>query len=120
MTKGIYLFVANKYIETAISGVKPITNRILVVDFNGNPNTTIVINYVPTEGSDNTEEHYLNLSNTINSLPKQDLVKTLHVTDTTKIPAVMVSECMHMRLNMIDASQTHYFRRGRVNVDINF
>ena len=66
--------LVSKDAETAISEVKPITNRILVVYFSGNPNTTIVIHYAPTEGSDNAEEQYSNLSNTINVLPKHDFI----------------------------------------------
>ena len=45
----------SKDVEAAISEVKSITNRILVVHFSDNPNTTDVINYVPTEGSDDEE-----------------------------------------------------------------
>ena len=42
--------------------------------FNGNPNTTIVINYAPTEGSESAEDHYETLTNAANGIPKHHMV----------------------------------------------
>ena len=42
--------------------------------FNGNPNTTIVINYAPTEGSERAEDHYETLTNAVNGIPKHHMV----------------------------------------------
>ena len=42
--------------------------------FNGNPNTTIVINYAPTEGSESAEDHYETLTNAVNGIPKHSMV----------------------------------------------
>ena len=50
--------VVSKKAEKALAEVKPINNRIVVAVFNGNPKTTIIINYAPVEGSEDAEEHY--------------------------------------------------------------
>ena len=34
----------------------------------------MVINYAPVEGSEEAEDHYLNLSNTINDIPKHHMI----------------------------------------------
>ena len=37
----------------------------MAVVFNDNPNTTVVVNYSPVEGSEESEDHYETLTNTI-------------------------------------------------------
>ena len=70
---GVGLLVSKK-VEQALSDVSPVNNRILMTIFNGNPNTTIVINYAPTEGSESAEDHYETLTNAVNGIPKHHMV----------------------------------------------
>ena len=64
----------NKHAEKALSGVKSINERILTVNFSGNPNTTLIANYAPIEGSDESEVHYRTLTDVINGIPKHNVV----------------------------------------------
>ena len=64
----------DKQAEKSLAEVKSINKRILVVNFNGNPNTTVIANYAPVEGSDESESHYLKLTEVINGLPKHNIV----------------------------------------------
>ena len=50
------------------------SKRIMVALFDGNPNTSLVINFAPVEGSEEAEEHYLNLSNTASDIPKHHMI----------------------------------------------
>ena len=70
---GVGLLVSKK-VEQALSDVRPINNRILMAIFNGNPNTTIVINYAPTEGSERAEDHYETLTNAVDGTPNHHMV----------------------------------------------
>ena len=36
--------------------------------------TTVIVPYSPTEGSDTAAEHYTNLTNAINAIPKHNLI----------------------------------------------
>ena len=70
---GVRLLVRKK-VEQALSDVRPINNRILMAIFNGNPNTTIVSNYAPTERSESAEDHYETLTNAVNGIPKHHMI----------------------------------------------
>ena len=52
----------SKQAEKSISEVTSVNQRILVVTFNGNPATTVIANYAPVEGSEDSEAHYQKLS----------------------------------------------------------
>ena len=65
--------MVSKIVERALCDVQSIIQRILCAHFNGNPATTIIVHYAPTEGSDGAEEHYVNLTNVINSIPKHNV-----------------------------------------------
>ena len=52
----------------------PVTERILRASFNGNPSPTIIVNYAPVEGSSEAEQHFQELTNTVNSIPKHDFL----------------------------------------------
>ena len=54
--------------------IKSVNKRILIAHFNGNPSPTVVVNYTPTEGSDDAEEHYEILSETIHEIPKHNVI----------------------------------------------
>ena len=69
---GVGVVVSNKA-EKALAEVKPVNDRILVVIFSGNPSTTLIINYAPTEGSEGAEEHYETLTNVMNDIPKHHM-----------------------------------------------
>ena len=45
-----------------------------MANFNSNPKTTIIINYSPVEFSEDAEEHFENLTNVVNSIPKHNMV----------------------------------------------
>ena len=59
----------NGLAEKGLAEVTPINDRIITVTFNGNPSTTVIINYAPTEGSKAVEEHYETLTNVSNEIP---------------------------------------------------
>ena len=61
--------LSDKNVEKALAEVRPVNNIIIIVVFSGNPGTTIIINYAPTEGSEGAIEHYETLSNTTNEIP---------------------------------------------------
>ena len=70
---GVGLLIS-KSSEKALAEVNPINDRTVIAVFNGNPKTTIVINYAPIEGSKEAEEHYYNLTNVTNSIPKHHMI----------------------------------------------
>ena len=70
-------FLINKVCEKSLSEIKPIDKRILILHFDGNPTTSIIVHYAPTEGSSDSEEHYNNLSNVISSIPPHNLLLVL-------------------------------------------
>ena len=61
--------VVIKKAENSLTEIIPVNKRIMVALFDGNPKTSLVIDYAPVEGSEEAEDH-LNLSNTINGIPK--------------------------------------------------
>ena len=66
--------VLNKFAQRALSQVNPVNERILKIQFNGNPNVTVVVNYSPVEGSEEAEEHYETLTNVVNDIPKHHMI----------------------------------------------
>ena len=73
---GVGLLVNGK-VESAISEIEPVNERILCVHFNGNPATSVIVHYAPTEGSKGTEEHYNSLANVINAIPKHNITMVI-------------------------------------------
>ena len=51
-------FLIGKTAKRAIAQINPINDRILEVQFNGNPNVTVIANYAPIEGSHEAEIHF--------------------------------------------------------------
>ena len=49
-------------------------NRILIVNFDGNPNTSIITHYSPCEGSETAESHYADLTNATTSILKHNFL----------------------------------------------
>ena len=66
--------VVSRTTKSALADVKPFNERIIIAHFNGNPATTVIVHYSPTEGSDSAENHYNNLSNAIKSIPKHNVL----------------------------------------------
>ena len=62
--------VLSQQAEKSLAEVKAINQRILVATFSGSPNTTVIANYAPCEGSENSEAHYQKLTEVANSIPK--------------------------------------------------
>ena len=66
--------LVGKDAEKSLAEINPINERILEFNFNGNPGTTVVVNYAPVEGSDNAENHFEMLSDVINKIPKHRVI----------------------------------------------
>ena len=49
-------------------------NRILIINFDGNLNKTIITHYSACEGSDTAEIHYVDLTNATDSIPKHNFL----------------------------------------------
>ena len=47
---------------------------MVMANFNSNPKKTIIIIYSQVEGSKDAEEHFENLTNVVNSIPKHKMV----------------------------------------------
>ena len=50
--------ILNKKTLSSLSGIVKWNERIMIVNFEGNPKTTIIIHYAPCEGSKEAEDHY--------------------------------------------------------------
>ena len=70
---GVGLLVS-KTTESALAEIKSYNERIIIAHLNGNPMTTIIVHYSPTEGIETAEDHYNNLTNAIKSIPKHNVV----------------------------------------------
>jgi len=66
--------IVNKSSHDALSDIQPVCDRILVLHFEGNPKTTVIVHYSPTEGSDDAEEHYESLKAVIETIPKHNVL----------------------------------------------
>ena len=66
--------VVSRTTESAVADVKSFNERIMIAHFNGNPATTVIVHYSPTEGSESATDHYTNLSNAIKSIPKHNVL----------------------------------------------
>ena len=53
------------------------TERIMIVHFNGNPLTTVIIHYSPYEGSNEAEVHYKNLLDATTTIPRHNVLLTI-------------------------------------------
>ena len=51
-----------------------LNNRILIVNFDGNPKKTIITYYSPCEGSETAQSHYVDLNNVSASIPKHNFL----------------------------------------------
>ena len=60
--------------ENHLAQIKPITNRILVAHFTGNPALTIIIHYSPVEGNEDATMHYELLAAAVKEVPKHNLL----------------------------------------------
>ena len=60
----------------SLAGVTSFTQRILIMNFAGNPATTVIVTYAPTEAADSeiAEEHYKNLLKAIKTVPAHNLL----------------------------------------------
>ena len=67
-------FAINKDTASALADTKRINERILVANFSGNPATTIIVHYSPTEGSADAEDHYNQLADAIRTIPKHNVL----------------------------------------------
>ena len=70
---GVGLLV-NKSRENALSSVTFVNKRITIATFNGNPTTTIIVNYAPQEGTQDAIDHYKKLTETIKQIPKHNVL----------------------------------------------
>ena len=72
-SEGVGLLLS-KTTESALTEIKSYNERIIIAHFNGNPLTTVIVHYSPTKGSETAEDHYNNLTNTIKSIPKHNVL----------------------------------------------
>ena len=70
---GVGLLVS-RTTESALSEIESFNERIIIAHFNGNPATTVIVHYSPTEGSTTAEDHYNNLTNAVKSVPKHNVL----------------------------------------------
>ena len=63
--------------ENVITEIKKWNERILIVNFNGNPMTTTIIHYSPCEGKHDAAEHYYQLTQATATIPKQNVLLTV-------------------------------------------
>ena len=69
--------ILDKYAANSIAKVQSFSNRIMIIHLTGNPSTTVIIQYTPTEGSSECESHFENLSNAITMIPKHNVLVVL-------------------------------------------
>ena len=72
---GVGILLNNRALRS-LASIKPHSDRTLIVNFQGNPATTVVITYCPTNVADEdiVEEHYNILRGAINSIPAHNLL----------------------------------------------
>ena len=63
--------------ENDLSEIIKWNNRILIVNSNGNPKTTIIVHYSSCEGNPNAEEYYKQLSIATSTIPKHNVLLTI-------------------------------------------
>ena len=75
---GVGLLLGRKA-KKALLDAKRISNRILRVEFDGNPKTTVLVIYAPTNNADETEvdEFYKSLRGTIQDIPAHNFLTIL-------------------------------------------
>ena len=68
--------VLNNYAKNSLASVRSYDDRILIANFQGNPATTVIVTYCPTNiVEDNiTQNHYDNLRKTIDSIPAHSIL----------------------------------------------
>ena len=64
----------NRRSSASLAEIKPYNSRILVVHFNGNPATTIIVHYAPVEGNEDAIDHYEQLSGITRTIPKHNVL----------------------------------------------
>ena len=71
--------ILNAHAKSAMSRVTSFSDRILIVNFCGNPATTIIVTYCPTNVADEdiTEAHYNRLGRAIESIPTHNVLMVI-------------------------------------------
>ena len=64
----------NRTSSASLAEIKLYNSRILVVHFNGNPATTIIVHYAPVEGDEDATDHYEQLSDITRAIPKHNVL----------------------------------------------
>ena len=64
----------NRRSSASLAEIKPYNSRILVVHFNGNTATTIIVHYAPVEGNEDAIDHYEQLSGITRTIPKHNVL----------------------------------------------
>ena len=87
--------------ENTLSEITKWNNRILIVNCNGNPKTTIIIHYSPCEGRPNAEEHYEQLLIATSTIPKHNVLLTIGDFNAH------ISECSRNRYTFHNTTNTN-------------
>ncbi|XP_072025208.1 craniofacial development protein 2-like [Amphiura filiformis] len=66
----------NKNAKNSLASVRTHNNRILIANFQGNPATTVIVTYCPTNVADEdiVENHYDSMRRAIESIPAHNLL----------------------------------------------
>ena len=64
----------NRTSSASLAEIKPYNSRILVVHFNGNPATNIIVHYAPIEGDEDAIDYYEQLSDTTCTVSKHNVL----------------------------------------------
>ena len=72
--RGVGMLLSPKAYQS-LNNIEPISSRILIASFNGNPMTNVICCYSPTNSSDedNVEQFYRQLTQLVKSTPKHNL-----------------------------------------------
>ena len=95
---GVALLIS-KNLESSLSDIEPLNERILCANFNGNPTTTVIVHYAPVEGKEEANEHYTNFTNAINAVPKHNIT-------------IVISDC-NAHIGKDDAKYTYHDRTNK-------
>ena len=112
---GVIGLLISKTSEQALAEVKPINDRIVITVFNGNPKTSVVINYAPIEGNKEAEEHYYNLTNLTNSIPKHHMI--IECGDFTKLESADMRQIDKSNLSNLKTSGSDNFTSEVIKCD---
>ena len=118
----------NRTSSASLAEIKPYNSRILVVHFNGNPATTIIVHYAPVQGDEDAIYHYEQLSDITRTIPKHNVLLVIgdcnaHLSpedalytfqDKTNDNGKLLLDCS-IQANLIIANTRFQKKRGKLS-----